>query len=147
MVVETLRAIKYLKIKGYTFSPILITTKPGERLKKSLKFNLVESAANQTLCLRKTNLNISIKLTAKSSLTNVLDSLKGIGRRLLNKCGLHPCPKTYALFHVLKNRKILPTVNLLLDKYWYPTWKIKELKEEEIIIEFSIPPLSPNKQE
>jgi hypothetical protein len=58
-----------------------------------------------------------------------MQKLKKLTHKLIDKCNIHPTPNTYALFAVLKNRKILPTINELLDKYWFPTWRIISFSE------------------
>ena len=65
------------------------------------------------MVLRKTNLTGKIYLDDPSQLNSVLTELNKLSAILETECNLHPCPKTYALFTVLKNR-VGKTVNSLL---------------------------------
>lgn len=76
------------------------------------------------MALRKINYSVTIDLDDQIKALEVINSLKKILKHTVTLCDLYPCPKTYALFTVMKNRMGGTTVNDLLEKYWFPTFKI-----------------------
>ena len=58
---------------------------------------------------------------------------------------MHPNPKIYEHMFRLKQAKSDYSINSFLKKYWYPTWKIHEMNDKQVNIQFSIPPIRDNK--
>lgn len=110
-----MRAAEYLKIKQIPYSKFRVNAINPDIIKKSLNINLLSTESNNKyLTLKKTNFRLRIKFNQKYNVENVLQDLTKISKYFVNVCDLHPCPKTYALFHVLKNRNYGLSVNYLL---------------------------------
>jgi hypothetical protein len=116
LVLEALKAIKFLRDKKIAFPTVKITQNNQDVLDKSTRINLVDSTDQQkrTVVLRKTNIAVKLQIGQKTNLSEVLNALSKATKKLISLCGLYPCPKTYALFTVLKNRMGPTTVNTLL---------------------------------
>ena len=113
--INCLKAVKYLKTKNIPFPTVTITHSDKVELPKSIRMNLFDCGSNarKMMILRKTNLLGKISLEDSSQLQSTLDYLSKLSPKIVSECNLYPCPKTYALFHVLKNR-MGRTVNSLL---------------------------------
>ena len=113
-----------------------------------MRINVVGSEnAEQIIVLKKTNVTLSISLNQKVTTEWIMRELSSLGPYLTTHCGLYPCPKTYALVHVLKNRKLAPTANAILEKYWFPSWRLVSLEGNTLTATVSLPPLSRPKEE
>jgi hypothetical protein len=63
-----------------------------------------------------------------------MTKLNKVIRILIDKGNLHPDPRVYALLGVLKNRRLMPSVNDLQQKYWFPSWRLLNCSPEEVKI-------------
>jgi len=93
------------------------------------------------MVLRKTNYTVTVQLDERNTAMAVMNHLNKILKQVIGICDLYPCPKTYALFSVIKNRMVGVTINDLLDKYWFPTYKISSLDDGLLTIKISLPPI------
>lgn len=90
---------------------------------------------------------MTIKLTARFGLERAFKELSQLSRKLVSSANLYPCPKTFALFHVLKNRKLGGiTANQIMEKYWFPTYEVRSATPAEIVLQLSLPPVTEKKQ-
>lgn len=138
---HVLRAVKFLQQRKISHSPVSISQNFGKET-QSLAINVIPSEELQQLVvLKKSNIMVDIRLQEGQNIEEAISKVKKSLSGLKTQFGLHPCPKTYALFHVLKNRKLGASVNDLLDKYWFPTYKICQAFPNELKVLISLPPL------
>ena len=124
-----LRAVAFLQRKSVPHPTISITSSSSPQTQA---ININEGKIYSYLCLRKINMNIKLSLNQRQNLSALLKELERLVRKLIETCHLYPSQKTYELFGLLKLRKTLPTVNEIMDKYWFPTWKINSINNDQI---------------
>lgn len=148
---NALKAVKFLQTKKIAYPTTKVTHKAGSFLAQSLKIHLLAlgSDSRKLMVLRKTNFVGKIPLNEVADVGPIMSELSKLGAKLTTECNLFPCPKTYALFHVLKNRMGRPprTVNALLEQYWFPTFKMVSFDEKNLTIKISVPPVVKEKEE
>ena len=144
-----MRGVKFLEKKNVPFPNTRITSNSGSVLENSLRVNFVDLGQDtrKVMVLRKTNLNLKVNLDERVTLAFVISELIKMSGKLVTECGLYPCPKSYALLNVLKNRQPGSTVNSIMQKYWFPTHQIVSSDAKSVSIRVSLPPLAKEKED
>jgi hypothetical protein len=143
-------AIEYLRKKSIPYPSCRFSVSYDNPLENSLRLSVVssEETKQSMLSLRKTNLKFKITIDQRrTSAEEVIDSLKKLSSQLVSLCDLYPCPKTYAMLFVLKKRGDIPSVNILMEKYWFPTYQIISYSAESLVVKISLPPVQKEKEE